>query len=375
MQLPFFSKIFSKFQLTKGDTSIVGIDIGSSAIKVVQARSVKGKMTLETYGAISLGPYAGQEAGKAISLNAEAIGKALKDLFKEANVTTKRARLAIPSSASLIFLLELPEKVEEKELVTVVPTEARRYVPVPITEVSLDWWVIPDRGPTFGNDDAGLQVAKKEKGTEVLVAAINNDVVTSFKEIVKIAGLDSEGLEIEMFSTLRSSLGRILETTVLIDIGANKTKVAIIDRGIIQDFHIITKGSQDITSAMASSLGITFKEAEKIKFEHGLDLPPEYEKVKPVIEVSLEYIMSEIKTLLVGYEKKKQEDIDKVVFAGGGSMMKGLVEHSGKFLNLPFKRAESLSLLDAPAFLLPVLKDAGPEFSVASGLALRTEDE
>src|SRR6185437_14973534 len=131
---------FSLSSLFKTEVkSVLGVDIGTSSIKVVQLRREKGRVILETYGAIALGPYAGVEIGRATSLPAEKITEALKDVIREANVTTTDAAISIPYSSSLVSIIKLPKEVE-KELATVMPIEARKYIPVTINEVKLDWF-------------------------------------------------------------------------------------------------------------------------------------------------------------------------------------------------------------------------------------------
>src|SRR3989344_8165532 len=100
--LPFFSSLFSK-----ESKSVLGVDIGTSAVKVVQLRREHGRVILETYGAIALGPYAGGEIGRATSLPAEKIAEALKDVIREANVTTVEAAISIPYSPSLVSVIRL----------------------------------------------------------------------------------------------------------------------------------------------------------------------------------------------------------------------------------------------------------------------------
>ena len=110
-----FSSLF-----TQSSKSVLGVDIGTSAIKVVQLRREHGRVILETYGAIALGPYAGVEIGRATSLPAEKIAEALKDVIREANVTTVDAAVSIPYSSSLVSIIKLPVAVE-KQLAQVVP--------------------------------------------------------------------------------------------------------------------------------------------------------------------------------------------------------------------------------------------------------------
>jgi len=150
MAIPFLDNLFKK-----QDQSVLGIDIGSSSIKVVQLRKKAGKAVLETYGELALGPYAGVEIGRATNLSQEKIVEALRDVIKESNVTTRSAGISIASSSSLISFLRMPD-MDRKQLETMVPIEARKYIPVPITEVALDWWPIPKEENSFSEFEKGI---------------------------------------------------------------------------------------------------------------------------------------------------------------------------------------------------------------------------
>src|SRR5512133_445957 len=137
-----FSKILGSLNLdfTKKSQSVVGIDIGSSFVKVVQLKKKSGRAVLETYGELALGPIAGLDVGRMTNLPEEKVGQAVADILREANVTTKDCALAIPLSGSLISFVEIPYLVE-RQLQEIIPIEARKYIPVPISEVTLDWWI------------------------------------------------------------------------------------------------------------------------------------------------------------------------------------------------------------------------------------------
>ena len=122
--------------------SILGIDIGASSAKIVQLRSSKGAAILETYGEIALGPYGQQAIGKAVKLAPEKIAEALVDVMREANVTGRSGGLSIPFSSSLVSVLDVP-RAEPDQLKRMIPIEARKYIPIPVSEVTLDWFVIP----------------------------------------------------------------------------------------------------------------------------------------------------------------------------------------------------------------------------------------
>src|SRR3990167_10640100 len=144
MNNPFKSILSGLGNLGGGaESSAVGIDIGSSAIKVIEIKKRGGKAILETYGAIALGPYADLDAGRVTNLPIEKIVLALQEVLKQSGVTGASPALSIPVQSSLIFTIELPAQIQDAEIAAIIPTEARKYIPVPITEVSIDYFILP----------------------------------------------------------------------------------------------------------------------------------------------------------------------------------------------------------------------------------------
>jgi len=359
------------FSSDKASKSVIGIDIGSSAIKVVQLKKQNGKAILETYGAISLGPYGNSDIGSITNLKTDDVIKALLDVMKESNVTTRTGIISIPSSSSLIFTLALPDKISEDKLASVVPIEARKYIPVPIAEVSLDWFILPKETESTENNTLNQSAVKApELKTEVLVVAIHNDILTRYQEILKKTELQSDSFEMEIFSNIRSSFSHELVPVLLIDFGASKTKLSVIEEGVVHVFHVVNRGGCDITKNIASALGMNFKDAEKLKREVGLDMNSNPE-VADIIRLSVDYILSDTNSVVFAYQKKYNKNISKVILTGGGSLIKGLMERATSNFHTEVVYSNPFSKTEAPAFLGPILEISGPEFSVAVGLALR----
>lgn len=354
--------LLTKFAGKKEIESAVGVDIGSSAIKVVQIKKKHSKAVLETYGTLSLGPYANQEIGMTTNLDTDTLAKALVDTLRESNVTSKDVAMAIPASASLIFNIEIPGVVPEKDIGKIIPTEARKYIPVPIGEVTLDWSIIPQ----VKNVDQDGAVPPHQ----ILLAAIQNDTLAKYKEIAQKASLMSGFYEIEIFSSIRSSVKNDLATTMIIDFGALKTKIAVMEYGIVRTFHLVNKGSRDITSNMAKSLGTPFARAEEMKRENGMTQLAD-PAVSDISRLVVDQVFREANTTLLNYEKKHNKAVSKVILSGGGSMMKGFVEEAKRAFHSEVELSDPFDKTESPAFLEDVLAQAGPEFAVAVGLALR----
>lgn len=376
----FFENIIGKIGggLLKKEASVIGIDIGSAFLKVVQLKRRGGKAVLETYGELALGPYAGAVVGQATNLSGSKIAEAFKDLSKEANVTTLQSGISLPLGASLLSFMEMP-MLDEKQLARMIPIEARKYIPVPISEVTLDWWVVPkeikytERGEQ--NPGAAVSTDASRDTTSVLVVAIHNEVINKYKEVVAGAGLQNDFFELEVFSTARATFGGHTGTTMILDFGAGSTKLAIIERGIIKSQHIVNRGSQDITRALAQSLGVSMEKAEEMKRKIGLVGEGDDKKVSDTMLLTLDDIFSEANRVLLNYQRKYNKTIGNVVLAGGGVLLKGLYDLAAKNLETDVVFADPFTKVEAPAFLEPVLKDAGPEFAVAIGLALRKLQE
>lgn len=367
-----FSKILpASFFQQKTSDSIVGIDIGSTTIKVVEIRSKGGKALLETYGALSLAPYANPKAevGAITNLSAEAISTALKDLLKEANVKTTFGAVSIPSSASLVFVLSLPGGLSPAELPNVISSEARKYIPVPLTEVSLDWLVIPSDIPGDEENKTTTTTVSKQ---EILVVAIHNDVLKKYQEILKLSGITVTFFELELFSTIRSTFGRDKGVIMVLDIGGSKTKLAVAESGIIKQFHTINRGSFNMTESVSQSLGIPFAEAEALKKQIGLTGTGEQKRISEAMKVSTSYIFSEASNVMLSYERKYNKAISKVILTGGGSLLIGIKEFASESLRAPVVFGNPFNRTEAPAFLEPILESIGPEFTVSVGLALRS---
>lgn len=362
--MAFLGKLFGK----KETPSVVGIDIGSSAIKVVQIKKKNGQAVLETYGELALGPYGGASIGQAVNLPQEKVASALFDLMreKEVNITTTLAGVSIPFGSSLMSVIEMPE-VSQKQLEVMVPIEARKYIPVPISEVMLDWSVIPKpSGPTDDEDEDKKNASKR---IDILVVAIHNDTIARYQNIMQKAGLEAGFFEIEIFSTMRSVVEESLTPIMVMDMGAASTKLYIIERGIIRASHTVNRGSQDITSAIAQSLGLTMEKAEIMKREMGAT--GEDQTLSKIISLVLDFIFAETNRTLLNFEKKYNKSVSKVILVGGGASMKGLNELTKNAFKTEATMGNPFGKLATPAFIENILKETGPEFAVAIGSALR----
>ena len=296
----------------------------------------------------------------------ELLTQAVTDAIKEGSVVTKNAAFSIPSSASLVFIVELPGTVSDKDLDAIVPVEARKYIPVPITEVALNYWVLP-------NHDASLDtgVETKSDKTEVLVAAMHNETLSKYKALAKAAGLEADVFEIEIFSEIRAAFGHELSAVLIMDIGASKTKIAIVEYGVVRNFHIVNKGGFDITNNMSKSLTMPFAKAEDLKRVVGIVGDGANKAASDVASLAVDNILSEVSNVIQNFERKYNKPVSKIILSGAGSLLPGFRDLAAKTFRIETISANPFEKVTVPEFVQNVLAETGPEFSVALGVALR----
>ena len=355
-KLPSLPNLFLNIFASK-PTHVVGIDIGTYSTKVIQLRYEKERGILETYGELLNEVYfkGAQPENDILHRSDEEVASLLKDLLREANVTTKEGVMAVPASSSFITTIAFPP-VPSRELNESIPYEARRYVPIPISEVELDWEVL------------GMNESREK--TEVLLTAVPKEIIEKFKRVAILSGINLRALEVETFSTARSLGGGDLLPTGFINFGHRTTTLAITDRGKVRVSHSFPKGSQELTKALERGLGISHERAEALKRETGISEKMEEKEITSIVTPFVETLLTEVERLISVYNRKAPRSVQKINLTGGGSNLKGLVEYTVSKFGIEVTRGNPFSRTVAPAFMQPILRELGPSFSPAVGLAL-----
>lgn len=344
----------------EGVEQAVGIDIGTSSIKVVQLRREKEKIILDTYGEIELGPYAGMVAGQAVHLGEEKTIEAIKDVFREAKITAQEAVFSIDPSAAYVALIKVP-KVGDAELRTMIPLEARKYIPVPLSEVQMDWWHIP----------ATINLDKEDRQTNIVLAAVSNETLTSYNRLVEKLGLKNVEYEIHGYSTLRSVNPDTKGMVLYVDIGAQYTTLSLVYQNTVLDMHVISRGSQDSTLQLSRALSIPIDTAEEAKRTFGYEGDTSNPYIKDVMELSSYPLFGEVARLSLMYERKYNQDIEGIILLGGGARVKGLIDVYNQTVHIAGRIATPFDQVEVPAFLHEMVERVGPTYAIAIGCALK----
>ena len=397
------SSLLSNF-FGKKEVRALGIDVGTSAIKIVELYTENGRVHLETYGSIALGPYADIEIGKATNLPLDKIQEALHKVISDSGAVAQEAGVAIPISSSLVSVIRIP-KVSEKQLEQIIPMEARKYIPASLDEVTLDWSVMETQADIpvsaqkveserteESSEDTSAQEVESEQGQEakeensgppqqqqgkegaeqidVLLAAIHNESIERYQQLIQDTSLEVSFYEIEIFSTLRA-LSPISGNApmAIVDIGARSSKVYIIEQGVVRSSHTVNHGSQDITRVVSHALNISEEEAEMVKRDIGTG--GTHPHVAEAVNGVLDRLFSEVSRLIGAYEEKRSRSMEKVVLSGGGSALKGIKTEAQEKLSENVVLAQPFDRVKSQPFMKETLSHIGPEFTTALGIALR----
>ncbi len=339
-----FPKLFSK------KNSILGVDIGTANIKIAQITHTD-KAILDTYGIVNT---AYQLGGKNDELAIEQMAGILRSLMQKAGVSTKRCVISLPNSAVFTSVIQLP-KMSDNELNSAVEYEAKKYVPLTLSEIDLSWT------PVGGKPD-------QDGGLKILLTAVPKQVTKNYMRVFESAGLEPEVGEIEALALIRSLIGNVPINCVIIDIGARSTGLNIIQNGFLRLSRNLNIGGDTITDKIAQALNISVFRAEQFKKDFGVSgstfIP---DTIRPILNI----IKNEVKQLLTIYQSQNIQ-VEKIFLVGGGSNLPSLAAFF-EDLGVKVELGNPLTAVGFSKDLEPVLKRYSLSLPIAIGLALRNE--
>jgi len=352
----------------------LGVDFGTSSIKVVELLYKDQKVSLENYGIADLDWFNNlkQQSDLKDLPYEQKLNSALKKLLEKMHLTSGMAYVSIPGFSGLITILDLLDMPDE-ELAKAIKFEAQKYIPSSLDEVVMSWEVIEH----INNNNLPLgQAAGNSEGNKMrvlLVAAPKKDI-EHYNRLVSDTKLKVEAVELETFSIVRSLVGDDSNGIFLIiDIGARATNIILVEKGTVLVNRNIDAGGNEITTAISDSMSISKQRAENFKKgEKDLLNSKESYLVIPI----LEFITSESKRILNAYKLKNRDvRIDGVLLSGGTSKMKGLEEYFTSSLGTTVTLGNPWRKIAAEGENALLIKNLGTSFSVAIGLALRGVEE
>ncbi len=348
---------------SRGNTkqSYIGLDIGAAGIKMVELLNEKGRARLTTYAYAEL-PSSSIE--RAFTDEAPMVAEFIKKMLGEGKFTTKHVVTALPISSVFSSIISVPA-ANEKELKEAVQWQAKKLIPVPLEEISLDSKTIDS-----GSGEGGKKV------TRVLLTGAPKTLVTRYIDLMKAVGLDLISLETEAFAQIRALIGKDRSSIMVIDIGSMRTNISVIERGIPFLNRSIATGGTAITQMISKTLGITPEQAEVMKRDiRSMQTFAAAGDLSPILTTLLKPILDEIRYSFNLYQGQTDEGqpkrIDKIILTGGASLLPHLPEFLTSLMNVNTYLGDPWARVVYPVDLRPILDEIGPRFSVAIGCAMR----
>lgn len=354
--------IFSKLNVSGKNTGVVGIDIGSSSIKVVELQDKKGVVTLTTYGELQLGPYVEKSVGESVTLDPKQEQEVMVDVLRESAVTAKEAVFAMPLSSSFVTNVSL-EAEPNADLSALVRIEARKVIPASLSEITLDWAEVDTEGTKNKKDNLPIK-------RRILIAAIQNAALSRYKVLMKFSGLNQPPTEIECFSAVRSLFDSTEETVAIVDIGATATKLYIAQKGLLMRMHRVRAGGAIATERLAELQQVSFEEAELHK-QTITRTQSDFVNLQKAHNSTYERAFREFGQVIREYENNSGTKVDVVYLAGGGALFPGTDSFLKSALQKEVILANPFKKVAYPAFMQDTMQEIGPAFTVALGAAIR----
>lgn len=354
--------MISLFSKNRG--SLVGLDISSTAVKLLELSQSGPRFRVESYAVVPLPPHAVVEKNIA---DVEAVGSAIGRAVKLSGTRARHAAVAVAGSAVITKVINMPATLTDEELATQIQLEADQYIPYPMEEVNLDFEVI---GPS----------EKKPDSVDVLLAACRSENVDVRVAAVELGGLAAKVVDVEAYAmeTAFTLLGQQLpdrgagKTVAVVDVGATMTTLNVIhDMSIIYTREQVFGGKQ-LTEEIQRRYGLTYEEAGMAKKQGGL--PDNYvpEVLNPFREAMAQQVS---RSLQFFFSSSQYNSVDHIVLAGGCASIPGIDElieekiGTGTSIANPFASMSLSSRIKAQA-----LSSDAPSLMIACGLAMRSFD-
>ncbi len=348
----------------KKRTPVLGIDISSTTIKLLELSQSSAGYRIESYAVMPLPLNAVIENN---IHEIDTVADALSKVADKAKTKTKDAAVAVAGSSVISKYIDMPADLKEEQMEAEINADAEQYIPFPIEEVALDFEVIR---PMPDNPER----------VEVLLVACRRENINSRVESLAMAGLNAKVVDTEAFAMERAFAliapqldGHDDSTTVAVmDIGASVTTLSVLQGGQTVYTRENLFGGRQLTEEIQRRYGLSVEEAGVAKKQGGLPDDYQTEVLEPFLDAVVQQIL---RSLQFFFSSSQHNEVDYVVLAGGVASMAGLAELVEErlgtpcFVANPFANMAVSSRVNAMA-----LSNDAPALMIACGLAMRGFD-
>ena len=339
--------------------SLVGLDLGSSAVKAIELKPVAKGYKVTAFGSEPIPPDSIVDGA---IIDGAAVAAAVRRLFESRNIKTKEVAASLSGNAVIVKKISLPV-MTEAELAESIYWEAEQYIPFDIQDVNLDYQILDGR-------DSG-------KGTmDVLLVAAKNEKISDYTGVIGQAGRSAVVIDVDAFAlqnAYEANYGADANAVVvLLNAGASATNINILSGEQSVFTRDISIGGNAYTEALQRELSLPFEQADQLKRGQTVN-GTTYEDARPVLRAVTENVMLEIQKTFDFFKATAASDrINRIVISGGASRAEAFGEMLADRFEAPVEPFDPFKRIsfDAARFNADVTEVA-PTAAVAVGLALR----
>ena len=357
------------FQLKRKKPSLLGIDISSTSVKLVELSHSDSGYRVES---LAVEPLPANAVTEKNIQDVEAVGESLVKALKKSGSKCKLAALAVPGSSVITKIITMPASLSDSEMESQIELEADQYIPYPLEEINLDFQVL---GETEGNPDS----------VDVLLAASRSENVEMRTAVAEIAGLTAKLVDVEAYTIEKATrlfTPQAVNTEdeenpapfviAVLDIGATMTSLNVIENNELIYTREQAFGGKQLTEEIMRRYGLAYEEAGRLKKVGGL--PDNY--IPEVLEPFKENMAQQVSRFLqFFYTAGQHETVDMIALAGGCASIPGIDELIASQLGIetiianPFAEMDLSNKVNSQA-----LSNDAPALMIACGLAMRSFD-
>ena len=344
---------------------LLGLDITTSSIKLIELAIGGGQYRVEAYAAEPTPPNAMNE--KTI-VDPEAVGEGIRRAIKRSGAKSREVAIAIAGDAAITKVIQMPKGLRDSDLEAQVEMQADQYIPFPMEEVSYDFEVL---GPSERDADS----------IDVLLVASRTDNVDQRRAAVAAAGLSARIVDVEAFAlenacrlmTHQMPDGGIDRTIAVVDFGASSTTFSVLHNLKVTYTRDFSFGGQQLTEEIMRTYGLTMEEAGRAKKEGGLPANYQAEVLDPFIDDMTQQVSRSLQFYLASGTGREQPD--KILVCGGCGNVPGVADVIQSRVGITAEKGDPLGQmkLSSRARAQAVQRDA-TALLTACGLALRSFD-
>jgi len=342
--------------------TLLGLNIGSSYVKIVELKNSGPRYTLQNFG------YAILPSDTIVDgtiMDSMAIVNAIKNLVENLKIKNKQICTSISGHSVIIKKILMP-LMDEATVENTIYEEAVHHIPYDIFDVNLDFQIL---GPSLEANDK----------MDVLLVAVKKDVISDYIGVIEEAGLQPAVVDVDTFALENMYEYNYEDATeeiaTLVDIGSNITNINILKDGISNFNRDITVGSRQITEQLQKQLNLNYQTAEQLKLGVPVEGLKSEETGKLISDASFAYINEISKTIDFYHTSASGSQVEKIYLAGGGAKLSGIVNAVQEITNISTEIIDPFRNLVIPEkkFDLEYIRDIAPLAGVAVGLALRKD--